>query len=94
MKKTSIHEDRLEKEGKRRLRAQEYNEKHTVLCPHCNRAVLDHMTKCPHCGGDLKPVGYTPMTDKQIKKVKIITFSVGMVIAIVVLLFMFRPWEH
>ncbi len=79
MKNKSVYEEQDEKREK-------YAREHTVQCPHCGEAVLDHMTKCPHCGHELKPAGYTPLTDKQIKKIKIITFSVGMVIAIVVII--------
>ena len=79
-KNTTIYEDREEKRRK-------YAEKHFVKCPHCGEGVLDHMTKCPHCGGELTPRGYKPLTDKQIKKIKIVTFIVGMVIAAVVIYF-------
>ena len=81
-KKTTVYEDQ---EEKRRL----YAEKHSLPCPHCGESVLDHMTKCPHCGGALEPRGYTPLSDQKIKKIKIITFSVGMVIAIAFLLVYF-----
>ena len=85
-KKTTVYEDREEKQRK-------YVEKHTVLCPHCGAEVLDHMTECPQCKEKLTPKGYTPLTDKQIKKIKLITFSVGMVIAIVVLVLWYIYWK-
>ena len=81
-KKTTVYEDREERRRK-------YEQEHMVQCPHCGKPVLDHMTKCSHCGGKLEPRGYTPLTDKQIKKIKRITFSVGMVIAVAVLLLYF-----
>lgn len=64
-------------------------EKHTVLCPHCGQPVLDHMTQCPHCGGELTPAGYQPMDETKLKKIKTITFIVGMVIAVAVLVLYF-----
>ena len=85
-KKTTVYEDREAKK-------QKYLEEHTVLCPYCGAEVLDHMTECPRCKKTLKPKGYTPLTDKQIKKIKIITFSVGMVIAIAVLVCWYLFWK-
>lgn len=81
-KKTTVYEDKEEKRRK-------YAEAHTVQCPHCGEGVLDHMRKCPHCGGELKPVGYQPLTDKQIKKRKIIAYAIGIPIAVAVLLIYF-----
>ena len=66
------------------------SEKHMMLCPHCNRAVLDHLTECPHCGGELTPRGYRPMDEETMKKVKKVTFIVGLVIAVVVILLLMR----
>lgn len=82
MKKSTIYEDKEERRKK-------YAEEHMVQCPHCSEAVLDHMKKCPHCGGELKPKGYTPLSDKQIKKIKIITYMIGMAVAVAVLLVYF-----
>lgn len=82
MKKTTVYEDREEKKRK-------YAEEHTVECPYCGEGVLDHMTKCPHCGKALSPKGYQPLSDSKIKKIRIITYSVGMVLAIGVLLLYF-----
>ena len=64
-----------------------------ITCPHCGAEVLDHMTECPRCKKPLKPKGYTPLTDKQIKKIKIITFSVGMAVAIAVLVCWYIFWK-
>ncbi len=80
-KKRTVYEDMEEKQRR-------YNEKHTVLCPHCGEGVLDHLTKCPHCGGELKPRGYQPMSEKKIKTIRLITFLIGMAVAIVVLYFL------
>lgn len=78
-KKTTVYEDREERQRK-------YAEEHIVECPHCGEGVLDRVTKCPHCGGELKPIGYQPLSDKQLKKIKTITFCVGMVIAVAFML--------
>lgn len=85
MKGNNVYEDKAEKEEKRRRKRQEQLQEHTLLCPHCGKNVLDHMTKCPHCGGELTPVGYQPMDEKKIKKIKIVTFIVGMAVAIAVI---------
>lgn len=81
-KNTTVYEDQEEKK-------RQYAEKHIVQCPHCGEGVLDRVTTCPHCGGELKPVGYQPLTDKQMKKIKTITYIVGSVIAVAVLLVYF-----
>lgn len=85
-KHTTVYEDREEKRRK-------YYEEHVTLCPHCGAEVLDHMTQCPHCKKELTPKGYRPLSDKQIKKIKLITFSVGMVIAIAVLVCWYIFWK-
>ena len=63
-----------EERARQRRRAQA--EKHAVPCPHCGKAVLDHMTKCPYCGGTLKPYGYTPMDEGKKRKIKGILWGV------------------
>ncbi len=85
-KRTTVYEDREEKRRK-------YYEEHMMLCPYCGAEVLDHMTECPRCKKELTPKGYKPLTDKQIKKIKLITFSVGMVIAITVLVLWYVFWK-
>ncbi len=80
-KRTTVYEDRDRKQ-------REYVEKHTAVCPHCGAKVLDHMTKCPSCGGELTPSGYQPLSEKKIKKIKLITFLIGMAIAVVVVYFL------
>lgn len=84
--KTTVYED---EEAKK----QRYAEEHIVECPHCGEGVFDHMKTCPHCGGKLDPKGYQPLTDKQIKKVKTITWIVGMVIAVAVVILYFALWK-
>ncbi len=80
-KKTTIEEDR-------RARA----EKHVLSCPNCGSPVLDHMTQCPKCKAKLTPKGYQPMSDEKIKKIRYITYTIGAVIsiAIIVLIIVFR----
>ena len=85
-KNTTVFEDKEEKKRK-------YAEEHFTQCPHCGEGVMDHMTKCPHCGGALEPKGYKPLTDKQIKKIKIITYAIGIPIAIGFLLLYFLVWK-
>lgn len=74
-KNTTVYEDQ---EAKR----QKYADEHFIECPHCGQDVLDHMRQCPHCGGKLTPKGYQPLTDKQIKKIKIIGYAIGLPLAI------------
>ncbi len=84
--KTTVYEERAKKREARMAR-------HIVACPHCGADVLDHMTKCPHCGGELVPKGYRPIPEAKMKKIKIVTYSVGAVlaVAVIVLLIVFRP---
>lgn len=63
-------------------------EKHTVDCPHCGKAVLDHMTQCPFCSGALEPAGYRPMDDKKRRRVKIIANVIGFAAAAAVILWL------
>lgn len=88
-KGNTVYEDRAEKEEKRKQRQQERLNRHIVTCPHCGKDVLDHMTKCPHCGGELTPLGYHPMQESTKKKLKIVGYTVGIVIAIAVVILVF-----
>lgn len=84
-KRNNVYEDREERRKKD-------IERHSLACPHCGKQVLDHMTECPHCKGKLETKAYQPLTDAQIKKIRIITYSIGAVIAvgIIVYLIFFR----
>ncbi len=84
MKKSTVYEDREEKERRRRERAEARMARHTVLCPHCGKEVLDHMTKCPHCGGELTPAGYRPMDAKKMKILKYVLYGVFIAAAVAV----------
>lgn len=64
-------------EEKRQMRMQ----RHIRNCPKCGQEVLDSMTKCPACGETLR-FSYEPISDKTMKKIKTITFVVGMVVAV------------
>lgn len=86
MKKgNTVYEDRAEKDAARKAKRQARLEKHVCLCPHCGEKVLDHMTKCPHCGGELSPSGYTSPDSAKMKKIKIVTYTVGFAVAIALL---------
>ena len=55
-------------------------QKHIVICPHCGKQALDHMTECPSCHGRLEPKGYTPMIEEaKLKKIRLI---VGIVLSV------------
>ena len=79
----SVYEERAEKEAARKAKAQARMEKHTVVCPHCGKKALDHMTECPHCKGALEPSGYYSRDDKKYKKVRYICYGVMIAIALV-----------
>lgn len=79
MKKgNTVYEDR-------ELKKQRDLEKHTVVCPNCKRPVLDHMTECPYCKTKLPKTGYRPLSDEKIKKIRIVTYTVGGVIAVLLI---------
>ena len=60
-------------------------QKHIVLCPHCGKEALDHMTKCPSCGGELSPRGYDPRNDEKLRPVRrVLMIMFGVLAAAVV----------
>lgn len=85
-RKTTVYEDAYRKE-------QAYRKKHTVTCPHCGKNILDHMTECPYCKGKVDPKRYKPLSDEKIKKIRIVTYSVGTVLALVILVLYFTLWK-
>ena len=84
-KRKRREEKRRAREERRRARA----ESHVVVCPHCGKNVLDHMTKCPYCEGALVPRGYTPVDPEKYKKIKIACTVVGVAVGIAVLVVIF-----
>ena len=58
-------------------------QKHVVICPHCGKQALDHMTECPSCHERLVPKGYSPMIEeKTLKKIRLV---VGIVLSVMAL---------
>lgn len=87
-------EKQARKEAREAARAQRQYERlrsHVVTCPACGAEVLDHMTKCPKCGAELTPTGYKPMDEQTRKRIRTITYTIGavIVIAVIVLAFIF-----
>ena len=80
-KRTTVYEDREE-------RIRKDLERHTVSCPHCGEPVLDHLKECPRCKGKLTPKAYEPLSDEKIKKIRTITYSIGAVVAIAIILYL------
>ena len=80
------NKERAAREEARAQRRRAQLEKHALPCPHCGKSVLDHMTRCPYCGGMLVPAGYVPMDEKKKKKIRTVTFAVGTVAAVVIIL--------
>lgn len=70
------------KEEERKAKQRARMQKHIVICPHCGKEVLDHMTECPFCKGELKPAGYRPPDENKMKKVRRISLIVGIVVAL------------
>ncbi len=85
-KRTTVYEDEYRRE-------QEYRKKHTVTCPHCGKEILDHMTECPHCKGKVDTKRYQPLSDSKIKKIRIVTYTVGIAVALVILVLYFTLWR-
>ncbi len=71
----------LAREKKRAEKRERARKKHIVLCPHCQREVLDHMTECPFCHGELTPLGYRGRNEKTFKIVRAVSYAVLFAIA-------------
>ena len=87
-------EKKARKEAREAARAQRQYERlrsHVVTCPACGAEAPDHMTKCPKCGAELTPTGYKPMDEQTRKRIRTITYTIGavIVIAVIVLAFIF-----
>ena len=89
MSKKTVYEDKAEKEAARKKKQEARMQAHIVKCPHCGADALDHMTRCPKCGGALTPSGYTPMSEEKRKKIRMITYPIGLVIAVAVIVLVF-----
>ena len=53
-----------------------------INCPRCGKPMDDRKSPCPHCGYH----GYVPMTEAQIKRIKLILYPVFAVAAALVIL--------
>ncbi len=49
-----------------------------IQCPRCGKLLEDRHGACPYCGYD----GYIPMSEAQIKKIKLILYPIAIVLAI------------
>jgi len=83
--KRTVYEDMELEEEKRRKRHEDYISRHSVVCPHCGKSVLDHLTKCPSCGGELTPKAYQPMSTKKIMIIRIVGTVVLLAVFLVLL---------
>lgn len=52
---------------------------HEIQCPRCGKLRKSRHGACEHCGYD----GYVPMSDEQIKKIKLILYPIAIVLAII-----------
>lgn len=48
-----------------------------ISCPRCGKPLESRHGPCPHCGYD----GYIPMSEAQIKKIKLILYPVAILLA-------------
>lgn len=62
------------------------NPNETVVCPHCKERYSKNKTFCPYCNKDVNgnAHGYTPMSEKTVRTVKIVLGSVLLVAFIVI----------
>lgn len=81
MKKNTVYEDR-------EIKRKKDLERHSLACPNCGQPVLDHMTECPHCKAKLSPAGYRPLSDEKLKKIRIVTYSIGALVAVGLIVFL------
>ncbi len=54
------------------------NQSPDIRCPRCQKQRDHRKGSCPHCGYD----GYVPMSDAEIKKIKLILYPIAIVLAI------------
>ena len=48
-----------------------------ISCPRCGKPLESRRGACPYCGYD----GYIPMSEAQIKKIKLILYPIAIVLA-------------
>lgn len=75
------------KQDKKRARRRAISgyDRHKVLCPHCNKEILDHFTECPFCHNALTPYGYTGDEKKSARNKRIAGY-IGVAVAIAVVI--------
>lgn len=79
-------EKKAAKETRRKQKREARLKSHVVACPHCGKEVLDHMTKCPYCNREITPVNYRSMSAEKRRAIQKVTYAVGAVVAIVVII--------
>lgn len=87
--KAQREEQRAQKRARREEKHRARIERHVVVCPHCGKNVLDHMSECPYCKGVLVPSGYKPVDPVKFKKIKIAGTVIGIAVAIAVAVVIF-----
>lgn len=60
-----------------------------VKCPKCGTILDSRKSPCPACGYH----GYIPMSDAQIKKIKLILYPISIILAILAIVFIPRLFE-
>ena len=50
-KRARKEEKKAQKKARREEKRRARVEKHVIICPHCGKNVLDHMSECPYCKG-------------------------------------------
>jgi ribosomal protein L37E len=58
------------------------NHNREIQCPRCGKARGSRNGACEHCGYD----GYVPMSDEQIKKIKLILYPIAVVLAVLAMI--------
>ncbi|MDD4839356.1 MAG: hypothetical protein PHE93_01625 [Clostridia bacterium] len=58
-------------------------DKHIIICPHCGKKALDHMTECPSCKEPLE-TGYHEMSPEKKKQTKKLLWIVLGIVAVIV----------
>ena len=88
-KRARKEEKKAQKKARREEKRRARVEKHVIICPHCGKNVLDHMSECPYCKGALVPSGYKPVDPEKFRKIKLACTVVGIAVAIAVAVVIF-----